>query len=238
MTWRHRGALGAGLVLLSAAFIPALSALLDARLSLHMALEMALLAIVVPMLAYGSGPLLADRLRWQLHPIAGIIALNVVVFAAQLPAAVDGEAQNGLLRELGLLAFVAGAFLFWVPIVGKSRLSAIGKIGTLMVASVPPTIPGLTMALSHHLFYAGYRSIEDQQVAGLLLFGTAKLALVGGTFVVLWRMLTPETEPDDRDDRDQPVDDTPPIAPAWLAQLDGELPSEAGRPRQPVASTR
>jgi hypothetical protein len=94
------------------------------------------------------------------------------------------------------------------------------------------------MALSHHLFYAVYRSLEDQQVAGLLLFGTAKLALVGGTFVVLWRMLTPDTEPDDRDDHEQPVDDTPPIAPAWLAHLDGELPSEAGRPRQPVPSGR
>ncbi len=103
-----------------------------------------------------------------------------------------------------------------------------------MVAGVPPTIPGITLALSHHLFYRAYRSLEDQQLAGLLLFGTAKFALVAGTFVMLWRILTPQPEPPDRDDRQSPTGDLPPTAPAWLWRLEEELPAEASRPRRPV----
>jgi len=99
---------------------------------------------------------------------------------------------------------------------------------------VPPTIPGITLALSRHLFYQAYRSIDDQQLAGLLLFGTAKFALVAGTFVVLWRILTPQPEPPDRDDRRSPAGDLPPSAPAWLWRLEQELPVEAGRPPRPV----
>ena len=67
-----------------------------------------------------------------------------------------------------------------------------------------------------------------------MLFGTAKFALVFGTFVILWRMLTPQPEPPEHDDREGQPADLPPGAPAWLERLDGELPAEAGRPRLPV----
>jgi hypothetical protein len=93
---------------------------------------------------------------------------------------------------------------------------------------VPPTIPGLTLALSHHVFYQTFRSLEDQQVAGLLLFGTAKFALITGTFVLLWRLLTPQPEPPDRDEGRAYRGDLPPGAPAWLERLDEALPAEAG----------
>jgi cytochrome c oxidase assembly factor CtaG len=234
MTWRHRAALTAGLVLLTAGFLADLSGVTDQRLSLRMGLEMMLVGVVAPLAGYGAGPLF--RRGMTFHPVLGIIALNLVVFLGQLPLIVDRAARNSGLRGLVLTAVVIGAFLFWSPIVGAGPLSSIAKVGTLMVASVPPTIPGLTMALSHHLFYQAYRSIEDQQVAGLILFGTAKFALVGGAFVVLWRLLTPGIEPDDDDDRDQPADEMPPISPAWLRHLDGELPSEAARPREPALS--
>jgi hypothetical protein len=107
-----------------------------------------------------------------------------------------------------------------------------------MVAGVPPTIPGLTLALSHHAFYQAFRSLDDQQVAGLLLFGTAKFALITGTFVILWRLLTPQPDPPDHDDRDARGVDLPPGAPAWLERLTDELPAEAGRPRLPVLNPR
>lgn len=238
MTRRHRGALVAGTMLAVGSALPPVLALADQRLSYHMLLEMALLALVVPLLAYGAGPLLARHPGFSIHPVAGILALNGVIFLGQLPAVVNVAATNLGARELLHAGVFTGAFLFWWPIVGRSRLSAIGKLGMLMVAGVPPTIPGLTLALSHHLFYQAYRSIEDQQLAGLVLFGTAKFALVGGTFVVLWRMLTPGIDPDDRDDQDAPVDDAPPTAPAWLRHLDEELPAERDRPRLPVPAGR
>lgn len=227
MARRHRAAIVAGSVLSIGALLPPVTSVADQRLSLHMLLEMLLLALIIPLLAYGLGA----RLRGTVHPVIGIATLNLVLFGSQLPTVVDLAARSLLFREAAQTIFMAGAFLFWWPIVRPAGLTAIAKIGSLMVAGVPPTIPGITLALSHHLFYQAYRSLEDQQLAGLLLFGTAKFALVFGTFVILWRMLTPQAEPPDDDDHQAPSGDRPPAAPAWLERLDEELPAEVGRPR-------
>ena len=234
MAGRQRAALYAGSLLSLAALLPPVSRLADQRLSLHMLEEMLLLALVIPLLAYGASPLLHDRAGSWMHPVAGIAALNLVLFGSQYPAVVDFAVKNAAFREATQAIFILGGFLFWSPIVSRNGLSAIAKIGCLMVAGVPPTIPGLTLALSHHVFYQAFGSLEDQQVAGLLLFGTAKFALITSTFVLLWRLLTPQPEPPDRDDRAAQRGDLPPGAPAWLERLDDELPAEAGRLRLPV----
>jgi cytochrome c oxidase assembly factor CtaG len=233
---RQRAALVAGSLLTLAALFPPLSRLADQRLSLRMLEEMMLLAVVMPMLAYGATPWLQGRAGSRLHPVAGILALNVVLFGSQYPAVVDLAVKNAAFREAAQAIVMLGGFVFWSPIVSRNGLTAIAKIGCLMVAGVPPTIPGLTLALSHHTFYQAFRSIEDQQVAGLILFGTAKFALITGTFVLLWRMLAPQPEPPDRDDRQAWRDDLPPGAPAWLERLNENLPAEAGRPRLPVST--
>jgi putative membrane protein len=234
MPRRHRAALAAGSVLLIAALLPPVEGLADQRLSLHMLEEMLVLAIVVPLLAYGVNPLLSGRFTSGLSPLIGILALNLVLFGSQVPMVLDLATKNLAVREALQGSFVLGAFVFWWPIVGRNQLTAIAKIGYLMVAGVPPTIPGITLALSHHLFYQAYRSIEDQQLAGLLLFATAKFALVAGTLVLLWRLLTPQPDPPDADDGRSGVADLPPSAPAWLARLNEELPAEADRARLPV----
>ena len=238
MARRHRAALYAGSLLSCAALLSPLSHVADGRLSVHMLEEMLVLAVVIPLLAYGVSPMLSGRAASWLHPVVGMLALNVVLFGSQLPAVVDFASRNVVFREAAQAVFLMGAFLFWWPVVRHDGLSPIAKIGYLMVAGVPPTIPGITLALSHHLFYHAYRSLEDQQVAGLLLFGTAKFALVAGTFVLLWRLLTPQPEPPDRDDWQSSMGDLPPSAPAWLWRLDEELPTEAGRPRLPVGAGR
>jgi putative membrane protein len=237
MARRHRAALTAGTLLSVGALLPPVIGFADRRLSLHMLLEMLLLALVIPLLAYGAHPLIGGRLA-RLHPIAGIMALNLVLFGSQLPVILDLTTADMMLGEAAHAAFMGGAFLFWWPIVRPGGLTPIAKIGYLMVAGVPPTIPGITLAFSHHLFYQAYRSIEDQQIAGLLLFGTAKFALVAGTFVILWRMLAPQPDPPDWDDKDLELPDVPPSAPAWLGRLDDELPAEAARPRAPVPAGR
>lgn len=238
MARRHRAALAAGSLLSVAALLSPFSHLADQRLSLHMLEEMLVLAIVMPLLAYGVIPLLPGRTVSWTHAIVGILALNLMLFGSQLPAVLDLATKDLWFAELLQVAFMTGAFLFWWPIVRPAGLSAIAKIGYLMVAGVPPTIPGITLAFSHHLFYQAYRSLEDQQIAGLLLFGTAKFSLIAGTFVILWRMLTPEGEPPDREDWRSAIDDLPPSAPAWLLRLDEELPAEASRPRRPVPVSR
>jgi putative membrane protein len=234
MAARHRAALAAGATLATAALLPPVTDFVSQRLSLHMLFEMSLLAVAVPLLAYGLSPLLSRRLSIWIQAVLGIVALNLVLFSWQLPPVLDAAAGNPWLRELAPVIFMAGAFVFWWPIVRGDGFSPIAKIGYLMVAGVPPTIPGITLAFSHHLLYQAYRSLEDQQIAGLILFGTAKFALVGGAFVILWRMLAPDREPPEWRDWEPPVEVTPPTGPAWLQRLDEELPAEAERPRVPA----
>lgn len=240
MARRRRLALILGLGLGTLSFLPPVMAVADQRLFLHVLQEMLLLAAVVPLITYGAGPLLGRHLAFRPQALIGILALNVVLFAAQLPALVNVVGRNQLVHAGVQVLFIVGAFLFWLPILrpGAHRggLTPIAKVGYLMVASVPPTIPGITLAFSHHLFYAAYRSIEDQQFAGLLLFATAKCALVIGTFVILWRLLTPEADPpdDEADGRNGP--DVPAPAPAWFARLGERLPSEPARERAPVSA--
>lgn len=237
MARRHRVALGVGVVLAVIGFLPPLIAVVDRRLTLHMLEQMLLLAIVVPLIAYGMGRW-AVRLRWPAEPLTGIFALNIALFGAQLPAVFDVVTQHLLLRLAAQALFMAAAFLFWWPIIrpgtGERGLSSVAKIGYLIVASVPPTIPGIVLAFSHHLFYPAYQSLEDQQLAGLVLFATAKLALVTGTFVILWRLLTPPAEPADDDDPGLSTPGAPDPAPAWFAHLDDILVGEPVREREPL----
>lgn len=240
MAPRQRVAFALGLLLAAVGFLPPVMAVADRRLFFHVLEEMLLLAIVAPLIAYGVGPAVGHSLTFRLQPLVGILALNLALFGAQAPAVVNLVHQHQLAHVAVQLVFMVGALLFWWPIVrpgtDPGSLAAIAKVGYLMVASVPPTIPGITLAFSHHLFYAAYRSIEDQQLAGLLLFATAKCALVTGTFVILWRLLTPEPEPPDDDDRGSAVPNIPAPAPAWFARLDDRLPSEPARGRTPVSA--
>lgn len=238
MARRQRAAAGLGVALAALSFLPALIRLADERLFFHVLQEMLLLVLVAPLLAFGIGAGLGRHVQDRVQVPVGILALNLSLFGAQVPAVVNLVAHHPLLHAAAQLLFLLGAVLFWSPIIrprgGNGGLTPIAKIGYLMVASVPPTIPGITLAFSHHLFYAAYRSIEDQQLAGLLLFATAKCALVTGTFVILWRLLTPEPEPSDDDDRGTVVPDGPSPAPAWFARLDDRLPGEPVRDREPV----
>jgi putative membrane protein len=241
MARRHRATLGLGLALAAISLLPPLIAAVDRRLTLHMLQEMLLLAIVVPLITYGIGPW-ASRLRWPAEAPIGILALNAALFGAQLPSVMDVVTRNALVRLWAQALFMVAAFLFWWPILrprqGTRGFTPIAKIGYLMVASVPPTIPGITLAFSHHLFYPAYRSVEDQQLAGLLLFATAKLALVTGTFVILWRMLTPTSEASDDDEPRFGVPAGPAPAPAWFARLDDVLVTEPARQREPLPLRR
>ena len=240
MARRHRLALFSGLALGGVSFLPITIRLADQRMLFHVLQEMLLLALVAPLIAYGVGPLLSSRLRFRLEPLLGILALNLALFSAQLPALVNLVVAHPLLHALMQAFFILAALLFWWPIVrpspARGGLSSIAKIGYLMVASVPPTVPGITLAFSHHLFYAAFRSIGDQQLAGLLLFATAKCALVTGTFIILWRLLTPEAEPSDDEGRDGPLPVPLTPAPAWFMRLDSPLASEPRPQREPVTA--
>ncbi len=249
MSGRRRWALGSGLGVAALALLPPLAGAVQHLLVAHMFQHMLLLAVSAPLLVYALQPMAARRLdavaRRLGHPVTGLLAFNGVLFIWQFPAAFEAAMRDGALHQLAHLSFLLAALCFWWPIIRPSRapggLAPIAKVGYLLLAGVPPTIPSVILALSRAPIYSSYAGtpgsfglspLEDQQLAGLLLFGTAKFALLTGTFVILWRLLQPQPDPpgDDRDPQRMP--DAPPSTPAWLARLEDELPAEPAPDRR------
>lgn len=233
--------------------LPPLSDSAVRLLSVHTLAHMLLVAGAAPLLAYGLAGKLDLRPNWLArvvgHPVIGLAAFNGLLLFWQVPAAVDAMMRRPAVHDLAHLSLLVSAVCLWYPVVrplgAPGAISQIGRVGYLVLAGVPPTIPGMVLVLARHPLYAvypgrtaGLSALEDQQLAGLLLFGTAKLALVAGTFVAVWRLLTPDDEPpDDRRDHAAPPIE-PPVAPAWLARLDGPLPDEPPAPARVRSGAR
>ena len=88
-------------------------------------------------------------------------------------------------------------------------MGRLGKLGYILLATVPQTFAGLIFALAHHPFYAGYLAAPvlagmnhatDQQIAGACMALLSKLALFAAFMVLLWRLLDPSG--DDSTDSD------------------------------------
>jgi len=237
---RHRWALRAGAGVVLASVLPPLADGSAYLMAVHMLAHMLLIVGAAPLLAYGLVGMI-DRPPRRLarllgHPLLGLAAFNGVLLFWQVPGPVAAMTEHPAVHLLGHLSLLVSAICLWYPVVRPlgvpGSISRIGRIGYLLLAGVPPTIPGMILVLARRPLYAGYpgafglSALEDQQLAGLVLFGTAKLALVAGTLVAIWQLLTPQAEPPDDGDGGgrQPVE--PPVAPAWLSRLDEPLPAE------------
>jgi cytochrome c oxidase assembly factor CtaG len=224
------GLMGGAVAML--AILPPAAGVGPRLLTLQVFSQMLLLAVAAPLLVHVLPSRLAGRLRW--HPAVCLLTFNAIFLGWLFPPVHDALNRSAGLRVTAQLVFLLAAMGFWWPVMRPDGLSRIAKIGYLLVAGVPPTIPGVLLGFSHRVIYASYAQpgsgpgpLEDQQLAGLLLFGTAKLVLITVTFAILWRMLTPETEPPDDDHDQASVPELPPRAPAWLTRLGNfDLPAE------------
>lgn len=204
-------------------------------LLVRVALEMIVVGLCAPALTLALGRHRWHRAGWLGHPAVGIAFLNGTLIAMQ-SSPVVGATGNLLAEAAALGGLLVAAVSFWWPVLrphASGGLEPMARIGYLFIAGVPPTIPGVVLAFSRHVLYPaaervgafGLTPIADQQLAGLILFGTAKAILVTLTFVILWQMLTPAESSDDGWDEAQPAPH-PSSPPAWYRHLEEDLPSE------------
>ncbi len=246
--WRRVAAPLAVLLLIACWVSPLQTLASHYLLTAHLVQITLLMGFVPPLLLAGlpcrgwtGGPrTLARVARVLIHPVSGILAINLAFFGWHLTGAYEASLGNAEIYAAQQLSLLAASLLFWWPIVvplGDRRvLSRWATLGYIMVATIPQTFGGITVALAKHELYPTYALaprmlgigvLTDQQVAGACIALVSKIALFIAFSVVFMRMLN-EAPSDDGDDGGggggrRRGTDTPSPQPSgsvpWLADL-------------------
>ena len=189
--------------------------------------------------------LVVKTLRVLVHPAFAIVAVNAAFFGWHMSAPFDAAVSHPWIYDLQQLSLLLASLAFWWPIVTPfsppvRAMSPLGKLGYILLATIPQTFGGLAVALAHRVLYAAYGEhprvlgldpMTDQQIAGASIALLSKVALLAA-FVILFLRLLASTAPETGDDGGGGGGGSPRInaprplpsgTPRWLEEL------EAGR---------
>jgi cytochrome c oxidase assembly factor CtaG len=137
------------------------------------------------------------------RPLPAAVIFNVVLLVWHIPALYDTTLRNEALHVLEHLTFIAVGVVLWWPVVDPIRgestipVSPFQKIAALGVSGVPPTILGFIFAMGSSAFYEfyaraprlwGLSAVDDQQIAGVIMFGLGNLVYFAAISVIFWRL--------------------------------------------------
>ena len=217
--WRRAAAVIAALLLIGAWISPLQTLAAHYLLSAHLAQVLVVMGLVPPLVLVALPASTARRLRpWlsrlargSVHPVSGMVSINAVFFVWHLGPVYEAALRTPELYALQQLTLLLASVLFWWPIVvpfGSRSLSRWATLGYILVATIPQTFAGITVALAKHPLYPIYAAaprvgglavMTDQQIAGACLALVSKLALFTAFALVFMRMLN-ESATDDGDD--------------------------------------
>jgi cytochrome c oxidase assembly factor CtaG len=147
-------------------------------------------------------------IRLAVHPMVAIVALNATFIAWHVTPTYDAALANWWLYDLMEASLLLVSLLFWWPIVSPcsesaKRISGFGKLGYIVLATIPQTFGGLLVALASHVLYTGYGNgprvlgldpMTDQQIAGASIALVSKIALLFAFFVIFMNLLNSESD--------------------------------------------
>ncbi len=187
-TWQTAATLAIGLFLFVSPFCALGSALFSARVVHHLVLALAL------------GPLLAPALRparwldrWSLPVLTAVQAL--VFWAWHAPALYALALSNDAAFWLMQISITASAALWWAKL---RRSPAPASVGALLATMVQMGLLGALITFAGSPLYAphwfttqawGFSPMEDQQIAGLVMWAPAAAAYLLVAVTILYRSL-------------------------------------------------
>jgi cytochrome c oxidase assembly factor CtaG len=271
--WHRNGGWMATLLLAAAWISPLQTVASHYLLTAHLLQITLVMGVIPPLLLLG----LPDRwplhvpstllrvLRAMVHPVTGMIVINLAFFGWHLTGAYDASLRSPELYSLQQLSLLVASILFWwaivVPLGGRRVLSRWATLGYIFVATIPQTFGGITVALARHALYPTYQlaprlfglgPMTDQQIAGACIALVSKIALFTAFAVVFMRMLNESASDGDGDGGDdgggggrRPGADTPSPQPSgsipWLTDLNAgrtvpEPTPARGRVRVPAGA--
>ena len=201
---RHAAVFLAGLVTLVLALASPVDALTDRWLSAHMVQHLLLMVVVPPMLWMGApvvplvvglprsiswmvlavtrAPVGRRLTRWLLHPSVGWIAFALAFWVWHAPALYDLAFDSDLWHHVEHACFLVSALLFWRPVILAwpaqtiwPRWTMVPYLGLAMFQSLPLAA---ILTFSDRVIYAGYSSLDDQALAGVIMWVPGSLPLL------------------------------------------------------------
>ena len=142
-------------------------------------------------------------LRFFVHPIVAILAVNAAFFGWHTVGPYQAAMQNDTVYGLEQVSLLLTSVMFWWPIVTPfsppvRAMSPLGKIGYIVLATIPQTFGGLVVALAHRPLYPLYAEaprllgldpLTDQQIAGAAIALVSKIALFTAFTVIFVHLL-------------------------------------------------
>ena len=204
VTGRHAVMFLSALATMLLALASPVDALTHRWLSAHMVQHLLLMVVVAPMVWMGApeAPLFvglprsvrglvlvstrsaagARLARWLLHPVTGWIAFALAFWVWHLPALYDQALDSDLWHHVEHACFLVSALLFWRPVISAwptrmtwPRWTMLPYLGLAMFQSLPLAA---ILTFSDRVIYTGYSSVDDQALAGAIMWVPGSLPLL------------------------------------------------------------
>ncbi|MEA2702088.1 MAG: putative rane protein [Actinomycetota bacterium] len=209
--WWRPCLFGAGLATVAVALVSPLDGMARSSLTAHMVQHVLLLVVgsallvaaaPVPTLLAGLPRVVRDaaapgwalvsasaRSRlWPAWMAAAVVVQTAVMWAWHAPALYGAALDDKAVHAVEHLSFLGAGLLFW----GALAAAVAGRRGAgvvaMFVAALPGTALGAALTLAPRTWYPAYPSLEDQQLAGVVMWGFAGALYVVAAGVVfgLW----------------------------------------------------
>src|SRR5262249_55200433 len=129
-----------------------------------------------------SGRWLRRPTRWLLRPEVGWIAFTLGFWAWHTPALYDLALESDLWHHVEHACFLLSALLFWRPVIlaWPARVSwpRWTMIPYLRLAMFQRLALAGSLTFSDHPIYAGHSSVDDQAMAGVIMWVPGSLPLL------------------------------------------------------------
>jgi putative membrane protein len=185
----RRTLLAAGLGVLAISFVSPLCALSSALFAARTVHHVLLVAVAAPLLAWG-----APRLG---RPALGLsLAIHAAVFWTwHAPMAYGAALSNDLAYWLMQVSLLASAIWFWASVRAAAAPAA---VAALLVATVQMGLLGALLTFAEQPLYAphlatttawGLTTLQDQQMAGLIMWAPVSALYLAMALLLLGRWL-------------------------------------------------
>jgi putative membrane protein len=193
----QRVAFAAGLAVLLAALVSPLDALAEESLSAHMAQHALLVALAPPLLLYGNparifvfalrvAPIFAALSR----PAPAALLHGLALWLWHAPLAFQAAAQGYWLHILQHVTFFVTALFFWRAVLGaRTAPRTAAALAAAFITLLHSGLLGALITLAPFALYGG-ASLEDQQLAGLIMWVPMGVAYLAACLFLARRLLS------------------------------------------------